>query len=65
MDFETLSFYKAFSNSLLCLLDNPDTVHLLQQQGGVRFHFNFLFSFFYVQGILPGSAGEKVNVQVF
>lgn len=32
---------------------------------GFRFHFNFLFFFFHVQAILPSSAGDKVNVQVF
>lgn len=45
MDFETLSFYKAISNSLQCLLDNPDTVHLPQQQG---FWVSFQFSLFFM-----------------
>lgn len=41
-------FYKAISNSLQCLLDNPDTVHLLQQQGFmVSFQFS-LFLFFFL-----------------
>lgn len=65
MDFETLSFYKAISNSLLCLLDNPDTVHLLAAAGGLGFISIFSFFFFHVQAILPSSAGDKVNVQVF
>lgn len=40
------SFYKAISNSLQCLLDNPDTVHLLQQQGALSFISIFSFFFF-------------------
>lgn len=33
--------YKAVSNTILLLLDNPDTVHLQQQQGGwVSFQFS-------------------------
>lgn len=61
-------FYKAISNSLQCLLDNPDTVHLLQQQGFmVSFQFSlfFFFFFFNMQGILPASAGVRVTAQVF
>lgn len=53
MDFETLSFYKAISNSLRRLLDNPDTVHLLQQRGFLGFISIFssiFFSFFFAQG---------------
>lgn len=71
MDSETLScFYKAISNSSQCLLDNPDTVHLPQQQGGLGFisifsPFFFFFFPLHEQGILPGSAGVRVSVQVF
>lgn len=44
------------------------TQFISRSSRGFRFHFNFLFYFFffiYVQGILPGSAGERFTVQVF
>lgn len=48
---DTIFFYiyitvRAFSNILLCLLTNPGTAHLLQQQGGLVFISIFLFFFF-------------------
>lgn len=67
---DSVLFYKAISNSSQCLLDNPDTVHLPQQQGGLGFisifsPFFFFFFPLHEQGILPGSAGVRVSVQVF
>ncbi len=42
---DSVPFYKAISNSLQRLPDNPDTVHLLQQQG---FLVSFQFSPFFL-----------------
>lgn len=44
---DSVLFYKAISNSSQCLLDNPDTVHLPQQQGGLGFISIFSPFFFF------------------
>ena len=69
MDSETLSFLQSYFKQFAVSAWQSRHSSSPTAAGGFRFHFSFLSSFFlfplHEQGILPGSAGVRVSVQVF